>query len=275
MPGSKLTSQDLSPSIEIHEAHIVNVQSDQEVHVLYLPGKQEPFMDNEDPFTDKVAKHHSMFRITATNKDNFRVPGKPAQLNGTGTYCDPTAAQYGRSPGLKDATTYHSQHPDSKTVYYTSLGYYYRVRHLSKLETTSARDDTTREVVLQQEAHTRTMNNTVHRLIEETGGREVLFDMTSTDFEAAITNIVERVRSALLELAGEFYGLQEHQPQGIGYASLEDRYRVVMDRCMGEGHTEFLRALDDRVPRAYRCDEGSQIRFEQTGARLSRSRQGW
>jgi hypothetical protein len=71
MRNHKLTFSDLHPSIEIHEAHIKNVLSDQEVHVLYLT-------EHGSPVKVHVAEVHSMFRITTTKQDSAIVPAEPA-----------------------------------------------------------------------------------------------------------------------------------------------------------------------------------------------------
>ena len=54
-----------------------------------------------------------MFRITNTKEDHTTDAARLAQLNGTGIYCDTTAAQYGRAPELQDARAYHRHHPGS------------------------------------------------------------------------------------------------------------------------------------------------------------------
>jgi hypothetical protein len=251
MRNHKLTCSDLHPSIEIHEAHIKNVLSDQEVHVLYLT-------EDRSPVKVHVAEVHSMFRITTTKQDSAIVPAEPAQLDGTGLYCDTTAAQHGRISGLQDAKAYHRRHPDSKIVYYTSLGYYRHTHYLSQLDTTSVKPTKNRILALRQEAYIRTINNVVHKEIESIGGRARLFDMKFADFEVTYTTMAAHVQSALLKVTVELHELWADLPQDMGSGSIEhvDRHQVVVDRCMGAGHTACLRALQQRAPRAWVYADG-------------------
>jgi hypothetical protein len=111
-----------------------------------------------------------MFRITNTKEDHTTDAARLAQLNGTGIYCDTTAAQYGRAAGLQDARAYHRHHPGSKTVYCASFAHYYRTYHLRNPGRISAEDGRYRIYALHREAYTQTMNNIVHREIEGMGG---------------------------------------------------------------------------------------------------------
>ncbi|KAG9192570.1 hypothetical protein G6011_11304 [Alternaria panax] len=251
MPNQSLTCSDLDPSIAIHEAHIDNVLSDQEVHVLFLG-------ENVKPLNVAVAAWHSMFRVTATKEDSTTIPARPAQLNGTGIYCDTTAAQYGRAAGLQDAKTYHHRHPDSNTVYYTSLGFHRRVHHLTNVDPDDAIDVRNHIHALSQEACIRTMNNVVHEEIEGMSGCTQWLAMTSGNFEAACIHIADRVRSALLEVAVKLHELYLNPPQGVVFESMEDadRYQEVAYRCLGAGHRACLRALEDRVPETWACVDG-------------------
>lgn len=219
-------------------------------------------MSDDGSYTDnKVADWHSMFQITATKEDRTTVLAEPAQLVGTGIYCDTTAAQYGRNAGLEDAKAYHLRHPDSNTVYYASLGYYYRL-HCCDLDTATERDAEERIVALRQEAYIRTMNNVVHEVIEDLGGCTTFLDLTATHFEVAYTKMAARVQAALLKVAIELYQLRSIAPQRIGFIGTKDanRYQAVANRCLGVGHAACLQVLEQRVPRPYRYCDG-KFRF--------------
>ncbi|KAH6872564.1 hypothetical protein BKA58DRAFT_400784 [Alternaria rosae] len=198
-PTVSFFTEVLTPSIEIHEAHIDHVQSDQE--------------------RVRVAAWHSMFRIIATDEHNFCRPENSARLNGTGTYLDPTAAQYGRNQGLRDAGVYHVLSPKSKTQYFTSLGYrYYGCQPKEE-------DRRARIRVLEMEAYIQTLDNAIHKVVENVGGRAVLFDMSPTEFEAILEYMAAQTRPDLLGIAGDLYLLEHCRPQDIdpsGTASTPD-----------------------------------------------------
>jgi len=248
-PKLRLTSSGLTPSIEVHEAHIDHVEPDQEVEVTYW---QEEYSETA-MLTLPVAAWHSMFRITPTDEHNLCRPEKPARLNGTGTYLDPTAAQYGRDQGLRDAGVYHTLSPESKTLSFTSLGYHYYECQSDEEE------DVGRAPVraLETEAYIRTLDNAIHKVVEEVGGRAELFDMSPTNFEATLELMATQARLDLLKVAGELYFLDHIPPPDTEEGSSGDinRYQAVADRCMGAGHRRFLRALRDRVPRSWKCED--------------------
>ncbi|KAI4955097.1 hypothetical protein J4E91_000953 [Alternaria rosae] len=250
-PTVSFFTQDLTPSIEIHEAHIDHVQSDQEVEVAYLQEKEsETAMQRV-----RVAAWHSLFRITATDEHNFCRPENSARLNGTGTYLDPTAAQYGLNQGFRDAGVYRALSPKSKTQYFTSLGYrYYGCQPKEENRRAQIR-------VLEMEAYIRTLDNAIHKVVENVGGRAVLFDMSPTEFEAILEYMTAQARPGLLVIAGDLYLLEYFRPQDIEEGSSADvnRYQTVTDRCMGAGHRVFLRALKDRVPRSSKCEDDFSV----------------
>ncbi|KAI4635006.1 hypothetical protein J4E83_002330 [Alternaria metachromatica] len=248
-PTVAFFTEGLTPSIEVHEAHIDHVEPDQEVEVTYW---QEEYSETT-MLTLPVAAWHSMFRITPTDEHNLCRPEKPARLNDTGTYLDPTAAQYGRDQGLRDAGVYHTLSPESKTLSFTSLGYHY-------YECQSEEEDVGRTPIraLEMEAYIRTMDNAIHKVVEEVGGRAELFDMSPTNFEAILELMATQARSDLLDVAEQLYFLDYTRTQDIEEGSSGDitRYQAVADGCMGAGHRRFLRALRDRVPRSWKCEDG-------------------
>jgi hypothetical protein len=256
MPNQNLNYSDLDPSIDIHEAHVDNVLSDQEVHVRHQ--SEDGSHENE-----KVADWHSMFQITAAKEDGTTVFDEPAQLVGTGIYCHTTAAQYGRIAGLQSARAYHLRHPGSSTVFYTSLGFHYDL-HFWGLYTTAAGKAKDRIIALRREAYIRTMNNIIHEEIEAIGGCTALLDMAPMDFEVVYTKMAARIQSELHKVAVEFYRLRGNLPQGVAFNSTEnaDRHQVVADRCRGAGHTAYLQALQQRVPRLYLYRNGKLDVFE-------------
>ncbi|KAH8643380.1 hypothetical protein IG631_00843 [Alternaria alternata] len=198
-----------------------------------------------------------MFRITNTKEDHTTDAARLVQLDGTGIYCDTTAAQYDRAAGLQDARAYHHHHPGSKTVYCASFAHYYRTYHLRNLGRISAEDGRYRIYALHREAYTQTMNNIVHREIEGMGGTAYLLAMTPGDFEAACTTIVAQVHSALLEVAVKIRRVYLNKPYEVIFDSKEDSYRYeeVASRCMGPGHTACLQALDKRAPDTWMLDD--------------------
>jgi hypothetical protein len=205
-----------------------------------------------------------MFRITATTEHNSIWPREPTRVNGTGAYLDPTAAQYGRDPGLKDASDYHTNHPGSKRVTSTSLGYWYYGYPERKLELSglsSSKQGYASIHALERKAYIRTLNNILYEVIEHVGGREVLFDMSPEDFEATLDNMADQARPALSDLAEELYELERSLPRDMALASPANlkRYQVVVDRCMGAGHEKFLRALERRVPYTWEYHGDGQV----------------
>ncbi|KAI4616230.1 uncharacterized protein J4E87_008742 [Alternaria ethzedia] len=248
-PTVAFFTEGLTPSIEVHEAHIDHVEPDQEVEVTYW---QEEGSETA-MLTLPVAAWHSMFRITPTDEHNLCRPEKPARLNGTGTYLDPTAAQYGRNQGLRDAGVYHTLSPESKPLSFTSLGYHYY-----ECQSEEEKDVGRTPIrALEMEAYIRTLDNAMHKVVEDVGGRAELFDMSPTDFEAMLELMATQARSDLLDVAEQLYFLDYTRTQDIEEGSSADinRYQAVADRCMGAGHRSFLRALRDRVPRSWKCED--------------------
>ena len=248
-PKLRLTSSGLTPSIEVHEAHVDHVEPNQEVEVAYWQEEGSETAMLRLP----VAAWHSMFRITPTDEHNLCRPEKPARLNGTGTYLDPTAAQYGRDQGLRDAGVYHTLSPESKTLSFTSLGYHYY-----ECQSEEEKDVGRTPIrALEMEAYIRTLDNAIHKVVEDVGGRAELFDMSPTNFEAILELMPTQARSDLLDVAEQLYFLDYTRTQDIEEGSSGDinRYQAVADRCMGAGHGRFLQALRDRVPRSWKCED--------------------
>ncbi|KAI4930057.1 hypothetical protein J4E85_004681 [Alternaria conjuncta] len=248
-PTVAFFTEGLTPSIEAHEAHVDHVEPDQEVEVAYWQeeGSEPPMLRLP------VAAWHSMFRITPTDEHNSCRPEKPARLNGTGTYLDPTAPQYGRDQGLRDAGVYHTLSPESKTLSFTSLGYHYY-----ECQSEEEKDVGRTPIrALEMEAYIRTLNNAIYKVVEDVGGRAELFDMSPTDFEAILELMATQARSDLLDVAEQLYFLDYTRTQDIEEGSSGDiiRYQAVADGCMGAGHRRFLRALRDRVPRSWKCED--------------------
>ncbi|KAI4680954.1 uncharacterized protein J4E88_005459 [Alternaria novae-zelandiae] len=248
-PTVAFFTEGLTTSIEVHEAHVDNVQSDQEVEVTYW---QEEGSETAT-LTLPVAAWHSMFRITPTDEHNLCRPEKPARLNGTGTYLDPTAAQYGRDQRLRDAGVYHALSPESKTLSFTSLGYHYY-----ECQSEEEKDVGRTPIrALEMEAYIRTLDNAIHKVVEDVGGCAELFDMSPTDFEAMLELMATQARSDLLDVAEQLYFLDYTRTQDIEEGSSGDinRYQAVADACMGTGHRRFLQALRDRVPSSWKCED--------------------
>lgn len=153
-------------------------------------------------------------------------------LGDGGVYLNPTARQYGQTPGYSKVKPYPGIFVSAKET-----GYHYYDNLANLPDTQTAEHQVT---VLYDEAIARILNNTFYDNFMNSGGAKMFFSYDDASYEAAKEALIVAIVQAVTRLRDHLVDVLHGYEPGDQVRSLKD---LVRD-CEGSGHLAIAQELE-------------------------------